>query len=77
LYLDLGPYSRIGDWVRTGIDRIGADRILFGTDYGVNGGTRGDVSTSIKTLESVLTPAERQLIFVDNSRALLKAHGRS
>ncbi len=51
LYLDLGPYSRIGDWVRLGIDQIGADRILFGTDYGVGGGSRGDVSTSISTLE--------------------------
>ena len=76
LYLDLGPYSRIGDWVRTGIDQIGADRILFGTDYGVGGGTRGDVSTSIATLERVLTPQERKLIFFDNSRTLLKAKGR-
>lgn len=77
LYLDLGPYSRIGEWVRLGIDRIGADRVLFGTDYGVGGGTRGDVSQSIKTLEGILTPAERQLIFVDNSRNLLRAKGRA
>lgn len=72
LYLDLGPYSRIGDWVRTGIQQIGADRILFGTDYGVGGGARGDVSTSLATLEKALTPQERQTIFIDNSRALLK-----
>lgn len=76
LYLDLGPYSRIGEWVRLGIDRIGADRILFGTDYGVGGGGRGDVSASVSTLEQVLTPQERQTIFFDNSRALLKAKGR-
>lgn len=53
LCLDLGPYSRIGDWVRIGIQQIGADRILFGTDYGVGGGKRGDVSSSITTLEGV------------------------
>jgi predicted TIM-barrel fold metal-dependent hydrolase len=63
------------DWVRTGIQQLGADRILFGTDYGVGGGARGDVSTSIATLEKALTPQERQTIFVDNSRALLKAKG--
>jgi predicted TIM-barrel fold metal-dependent hydrolase len=71
LYLDLGPYSRIGEWVRTGIDRIGADRILFGTDYGVGGGKRGDVSTSLATLEGVLSKDEQRLIFFENSRTLL------
>lgn len=77
LYLDLGPYSRIGDWVRTGIDRIGADRILFGTDYGVGGGKRGDVSTSLATLEGVLSKDEQRQIFFDNSRALLRSKGKT
>jgi uncharacterized protein len=77
LYLDLGPYSRIGDWVRTGIDRIGADRILFGTDYGVGGGKRGDVSTSLATLEAVLSKDEQRQILFDNSRALLRSKGRT
>lgn len=75
LYLDLGPYSRIAEWVRVGVDRIGADRILFGTDYGVGGGARGDVSASIATLNAILTPEEKRLIFVENSAALLKAKG--
>ena len=77
LYFDVGPYSRIGDWVTLAAAQIGADRILFGTDYGVGGGTRGDVSASVATLERVLTPNQRREIFIDNSRALLKAKGRS
>lgn len=77
LYLDLGPYSRIADWVRVGIDQIGADRILFGTDYGVGGGARGDVSVSLATIEGALTPQERRLVLFENSRALLAAKGRS
>lgn len=77
LYLDLGPYSRIGEWVRTGIDRIGADRILFGTDYGVGGGKRGDVSTSLATLEGVLSKEEQRLILFENSRALLSSKGKT
>ena len=75
LYLDLGPYSRIGDWVRVGINQIGADRILFGTDYGVGGGARGDVSASLSTLEGTLTKEEQRLILFENSRALLKSKG--
>lgn len=76
LYIDPGPYSRIGDWVELAASKLGADRILFGTDYGVNGGTRGDVAPALETLDRALTPAQRQLIYVDNSRALLKSKGR-
>jgi predicted TIM-barrel fold metal-dependent hydrolase len=76
LYIDPGPYSRIGDWVELAATKLGADRILFGTDYGVNGGTRGDVAPALETLDRTLTPAQRQLIYVDNSRALLKSKGR-
>jgi predicted TIM-barrel fold metal-dependent hydrolase len=76
LYIDPGPYSRIGDWVELAATKLGADRILFGTDYGVNGGTRGDVAPALETLDRALTPAQRQLIYVDNSRALLKSKGR-
>jgi predicted TIM-barrel fold metal-dependent hydrolase len=77
LYVDPGPYSRIGDWVELAVSKLGADRILFGSDYGVNGGTRGDIGPALETLDRTLTPAQRQLIYVDNSRALLKAKGRS
>ncbi len=75
LYIDPGPYSRIGDWVELAASKLGADRILFGTDYGVNGGTNGDVGPAIATLDAALTPQQRQLIYIDNSRALLKSKG--
>ena len=77
LYVDPGPYSRIGDWVELAVSKLGADRILFGSDYGVNGGTRGDIGPALETLDRTLTPAQRQLIYVDNSRALLNAKGRA
>jgi predicted TIM-barrel fold metal-dependent hydrolase len=75
LYIDPGPYSRIGDWVELAASKLGADRILFGTDYGVNGGTNGDVGPAIATLDAALTPQQRQLIYIDNSRALLESKG--
>ena len=77
LYLDPGPYSRIGAWVAQAADKIGADRILFGTDYGVGGGDRGDVAPALATLDKTLTAEQRQLIYVDNTRALLKSKGRA
>ena len=77
LYLDPGPYSRIGAWVAQAADKIGADRILFGTDYGVGGGDRGDVAPALLTLDKTLTAEQRQLIYVDNTRTLLKSKGRS
>lgn len=77
IYFDPGPYSVNGEWVRLAADKIGADRILFGTDYGVGGGARGDVGPAIATLDRALTPEQRQLIYVDNSRKLLRAKGRT
>lgn len=78
IYLDTGPYSvRNAGWVRYAADKIGADRILFGTDYGVGGGQRGDVGPPLQTLDATLTAEQRQLIYFDNTRALLAAKGRS
>lgn len=77
LYIDPGPYSRIGDWVELAASKLGADRLLFGSDYGVNGGTNGDIAPAIATLDRALTPEQRQLIYVDNSRDLLKLKGRT
>jgi len=76
LYLDPGPYSRNGDWVALAAKSLGADRILFGTDYGVNGGSRGDVAPALTTLDKALSPEQRQLIYLDNSLALLKKKAR-
>ncbi len=77
LYLDTGPYSRTGEWVAQAVRKLGADRILFGTDYGVGGGDRGDIAPSIASLDAALTSAERQRIYIDNSRELLKSKGIS
>jgi predicted TIM-barrel fold metal-dependent hydrolase len=77
LYIDPGPYSRNGEWVRLAAEKLGADRILFGTDYGVGGGTRGDVGPALTTLDAALSPQQRTLIYVDNSAALLRSKGRT
>lgn len=75
LYFDPGPYSRIGDWVDLAVRKLGADRILFGSDYGVNGGSRGDIAPALAVLNKVLNPSDRKLIFQDNSRSLLARKG--
>lgn len=77
LYLEPGPYaSSSGEWVALAAAKLGADRILFGTDYGVGGGTSIDrLSPSVSTLDTVLAPDARQKIYVDNSRVLLQKHG--
>jgi predicted TIM-barrel fold metal-dependent hydrolase len=77
LYFDPGPYSRNGEWVQLAAAKLGADRILFGTDYGVGGGKRGDVGPAVSTLNSALAPQQRQLIYRDNSLALLRAKGHT
>jgi len=79
IYLEPGPYSSTnGEWVALAAAKFGADRILFGTDYGVGGGTSTDrLGPSIASLDRALTPAQRQLIYVDNTRALLRARGIS
>ena len=75
IYLEPGPYSSTnGEWVALAAAKFGADRILFGTDYGVGGGTSADrLAPSIASLNKVLTPAQRQLLFIDNTRSLLKS----
>lgn len=75
LYLDPGPYSRNAEWVKLAVAKLGADRILFGTDYGVGGGDRGDAGPGLATLDSALDAQQRRLIYVDNSRRLLQAKG--
>jgi hypothetical protein len=53
-----------------------AARILFHTDSSAARPTSQDrLAPSIASLDKALTPAQRQLIYVDNSRALLKARG--
>jgi predicted TIM-barrel fold metal-dependent hydrolase len=75
LHVDPGPYSRNAAWVRYAIARLGADRILFGSDYGVGGGARGEIGDEIKTLDAELSADERRQIYVENSRRLLASKG--
>jgi predicted TIM-barrel fold metal-dependent hydrolase len=76
VYFDPGPYSaRAGEWVAYAASKIGADRILFGTDYGVGGGANGDTAPAIARLDEVLTPQQRQTIYVDNTIAFQKLKG--
>ena len=79
IYLEPGPYSGSNaDWVAYAAAKFGADRILFGTDYGVGGGAAVDrLAPSVAALNKVLTPQQRQLIYVDNTQALLKSKGLS
>ncbi len=72
IHYDTGPYAaRAGEWVALAAKKIGADRILFGTDYGVGGGDNGAIAPALATLDTVLSPADRQTIYLDNSRRLL------
>jgi predicted TIM-barrel fold metal-dependent hydrolase/MFS family permease len=72
LYLDPGPYSLTPRSIVSAVRALGADRILFGSDYGPN----PDVGAGIKTIsESGLTPEELNLIFVENGRKLLAEKG--
>lgn len=77
IYLEPGPYAGSNaNWVSYATGKFGADRILFGTDYGVGGGAATDrLTPSVAALDQVLTPQQRQLIYVDNTLALLKAKG--
>lgn len=69
LYFDPGPYSTTPRSVRAAVDAFGADRILFGSDYG----PMPSIRAAIDTLDGILTGEERRLIYVENGRALLAA----
>jgi hypothetical protein len=43
----------------------------------VGGGARGDIGPALDILDRALTPEQRRLIYVDNSRNLLKLKGRT
>jgi predicted TIM-barrel fold metal-dependent hydrolase len=72
LYLDPGPYSQTPRSVVSAVRALGADRILFGSDYGPN----PDIGVGVKAIsESGLTAEELNLIFVENGRKLLALKG--
>lgn len=74
LYLDTGALGNGPEAVALSARVLGADRIVFGTDYAPN----TSVVPVIDHLNaSPLTPAERTAIFRDNARALLASKGVS
>jgi uncharacterized protein len=75
IYLDPGPYSRNAAWTLSAINVIGADRVLFGTDYGGSGLATGDVAPNIATLNAVLTWEQKNRLYRENSRELLRSKG--
>jgi predicted TIM-barrel fold metal-dependent hydrolase len=79
IYLEPGPYSSTNPaWVAVAAQKFGADRILFGTDYGVGGGTNPDrLAPSIAALSQALSTSDQDKIFTENSRRLLAARGLS
>jgi predicted TIM-barrel fold metal-dependent hydrolase len=70
IYLDTGATGRGPLGIALAAKVFGADRILFGSDYG----PWPSIEPFIKGVATAdLSPADRQRIFVDNGRALLAA----
>jgi len=72
IYLDTGAGGRGPEAIALAARVIGADRILFGTDYGA----AASVVPVIENVEhSPLTPEDRKRIFSENARTLLASKG--
>jgi predicted TIM-barrel fold metal-dependent hydrolase len=74
IYLDTGATGRGPRGIALAAKVFGADRILFGSDYG----PWPSIEPFIKGVaDAEITDAERRLIYVENGQALLKAKGIS
>ena len=72
IYLDTGATGRGPRGIALAAKVFGADRILFGSDYG----PWPSIEPFIQgVLDADITSAERQQIFVENGRALLASKG--
>jgi predicted TIM-barrel fold metal-dependent hydrolase len=72
IYLDPGPYCTLPRTVAMTVEVFGADRMLFGSDYG----PMPDIGLAMKRInESKLSLKERNQIFVENGTRLLDAKG--
>ena len=72
IYLDTGATGRGSRGIALAAKTFGADRILFGSDYG----PWPTIEPFVQGVaQAELTPQERQLIYVENGRELLKAKG--
>lgn len=74
LWFDTGAAGRGGQAIALAANVLGADRIVFGTDYA----PAPSVRPVIDEIERApLSAAERALILKENGRALLAAHGKA
>jgi len=72
IYVDTGPYSKSPRGIALAAKVFGADRVLFGSDFGA----QPELSTFIAAVQGArLSPEEKDLIFTGNGRRLLAAHG--
>lgn len=72
IYLDTGATGRGPRGIALAAKTFGADRILFGSDYG----PWPTIAPFVQGVaDAALTREERELIFVENGRALLKSKG--
>ena len=59
--------------MKAAVEAIGADRILFGSDFG----PMPSIQPALDALDAALSPHERELIYVENGRKLLAAKGKT
>lgn len=72
VYLDTGQSGRGPRGVALAAKVLGADRILFGTDFGA----QTSIAPYVEAVRSAeISASEKDLIFSGNSRALLKSKG--
>jgi predicted TIM-barrel fold metal-dependent hydrolase len=71
LYFDPGPYSLSPRSVELTARTFGADRLLFGSDYG----PMPDIGLQLTKLKEAYTPQLQRLVYVENGRRLLAEKG--
>jgi predicted TIM-barrel fold metal-dependent hydrolase len=71
LYFDPGPYSLSPRSVELTARTFGADRLLFGSDYG----PMPDIGVQLTKLKEAYTPQLQRLVYVENGRRLLAEKG--
>ncbi len=71
LYFDPGPYSLSPRSVELTARVFGADRLLFGSDYG----PMPDINVLLAKLNEAYTPEQQQQIYIENGRKLATEKG--
>lgn len=76
-YNDTALYGDCTDGIMAGVNFFGADHVLFGTDYPLNGdrdpNALGETANIIRSIERLnISEEDRQLIFEGNARRIFK-----